>query len=211
MLEHPSSCSECQRLRRLTRTRLFLENPRTVSVKSWCRICGFPVYLQVITDYELAMTNFNALDDQPMAHKTIHAEAGGWGWHWRLDEVMRSIFPRHEDAWVAAPWYSHNESMDQKVTVFWRPEEAERFAHADMNVEIRMLQAWINRHPRSRDELNKLCDEVWDSQELARRFEVLGFKAPYAIVRDKRTGTKGSVLFQHEPRLYFGFDADRVI
>jgi hypothetical protein len=34
---------------------------------------------------------------------------------------------------------------------------------------------------------------------------VVGFLAPLVIVRRKTDGLKGTVLFQHSPRLYFQF------
>jgi len=46
---------------------------------------------------------------------------------------------------------------------------------------------------------------VWNTQELSTRFEVIGFMAPFCVVKDKTTGRKGSVMFQHSPRFYFGF------
>lgn len=212
MLVHPSECNECHRLQKRTRKRLRLEFPQTVAVQSWCRICGQPVYLEVLTDYELAKTHFYALDDQPMVHKEVHAEVGGWGIHWRLDDVLAAIFPHHEEpCWPLPPWYEHSEANVEEITVFWNKEDAERCMKRDIDIGIRMLQAWINRHPRSREELKKISTEVWSTEELAAGFEVLGFKAPFAIVREKATGRRGSVLFQNLPRMYFGFDPDRVI
>lgn len=183
-----------------------------IPVQSWCRICGFPVLLEVLTDYDLALAHFHALDDQPMAHKRVHAEVGGWGVHWRLDDVLSAVFPTlHEEAWPRPVWYEHNEADADDVVVYRSHEDAERSMHMDIDVELRMLKEVINRRPRNRDELSALHTEVWDTTELGARFEILGFKSPFAIVRDKRDGRQGSVLFQHEPRLYFNFDADRVI
>src|SRR5664279_4856355 len=51
--------------------------------------------------------------------------------------------------------------------------------------------------------------QVWDTKNLARDFEVLGFAAPYVVVRRKSDSALGSLEFQHEPRLYFNFEADR--
>ena len=46
-------------------------------------------------------------------------------------------------------------------------------------------------------------NDVWNTKELGSKFEVLAFAAPFCIVRDKATGKKGSVMFQHMPRFYF--------
>jgi hypothetical protein len=50
--------------------------------------------------------------------------------------------------------------------------------------------------------------EVWDTQRLSAEFEVLGFLAPFVVVRRKLDGCKSSLMFQHSPRLYFRFLAD---
>ncbi len=49
---------------------------------------------------------------------------------------------------------------------------------------------------------------VWDAGELAQEFEVLGFMAPYVVVKRRSDGRKGSLEFQHWPRLYFNFVLD---
>lgn len=48
----------------------------------------------------------------------------------------------------------------------------------------------------------------WDTQELARDFEVIGFLAPFVVVKRKSDGAKGSMEFTHNPRFYFNFVAD---
>lgn len=53
-----------------------------------------------------------------------------------------------------------------------------------------------------------LADQTWDTAELARDFEVLGFMAPFVVVRRRADGVKGSLMFTHSPRKYFSFTAD---
>jgi len=50
---------------------------------------------------------------------------------------------------------------------------------------------------------------VWDTVELAQDFEVLGFAAPFVVVRRRADQRLGSLLFQHEPRFYFAFEEDQ--
>ena len=50
--------------------------------------------------------------------------------------------------------------------------------------------------------------QVWDTAQLSEAFEVLGFMAPYAVVRRKSDGRKGSLEFQHLPRFYFNLVLD---
>ena len=47
--------------------------------------------------------------------------------------------------------------------------------------------------------------QVWETQELAADFEVIGFMAPFVAVRRKSDGKKGSLEFQHSPRFYYNF------
>lgn len=65
-------------------------------------------------------------------------------------------------------------------------------------------------HPDSeRKRLESQYGQVWDSGQLAGDFEVLGFMAPYVVVRRRSDGCKGSLEFQHEPRFYFNFLIDQ--
>jgi hypothetical protein len=47
--------------------------------------------------------------------------------------------------------------------------------------------------------------QTWDTKQLQEDFEVLGFSAPYVVVRRRSDGVKGSLEFTHRPRVYFGF------
>lgn len=69
--------------------------------------------------------------------------------------------------------------------------------------------AEINTNPTGREALEARYGQVWDTDELARDFEVLGFLAPYVVVRRRADGRKGSLEFQHHPRFYFHFAPDR--
>ena len=66
----------------------------------------------------------------------------------------------------------------------------------------------VNAEPGSREALEATYGEVFDTTQLASDFEVLGFMAPYVIVRRKTDGVKGSLMFQHHPRFYFSFQAE---
>jgi hypothetical protein len=78
----------------------------------------------------------------------------------------------------------------------------------DPTETIRRQQlAEINAEPGSREALEAEHGQVWDTQELGRDFSVEGFLAPYVIVRRKADGRRGSLMFQNNPRFYFGFEA----
>lgn len=72
----------------------------------------------------------------------------------------------------------------------------------------RQLLAEVNAQPGSREVLEAEHGQVWDTEQLAQDFEVLGFAAPFVVVRRRSDGMKGSLVFQHDPRFYFGFVAD---
>ena len=65
--------------------------------------------------------------------------------------------------------------------------------------------AEINAQPGSREALEAIHGKVWDTDELAADFEVIGFLAPFVVVRRNVDGVKGSLEFQHNPRFFFNF------
>lgn len=70
----------------------------------------------------------------------------------------------------------------------------------------RKLVQEINAEPGSREALEAEHGQVWDTQQLQQDFEVRGFGAPLVIVRRRSDGVLGSLMFQHQPRFYFGFE-----
>lgn len=71
----------------------------------------------------------------------------------------------------------------------------------------RELAGEINAQPGSREALEAQHGQVWDSDQLRAEFEVIGFMAPVVVVRRRSDGKKGSLMFQHHPRFFFGFAA----
>lgn len=63
----------------------------------------------------------------------------------------------------------------------------------------------INAEPGSREAMEAQYGPVWTTEELREHFEVIGFMAPLVVVRRKADGIKGSLEFQHQPRIYFNF------
>lgn len=51
-------------------------------------------------------------------------------------------------------------------------------------------------------------DRQWTTSEMTEEFDVLGFAAPFVVVRRKADGKKGSLEFTHNPRVYFGWHED---
>jgi hypothetical protein len=63
----------------------------------------------------------------------------------------------------------------------------------------------INLVPGSRQALEAEHGQVWDTDQLSEDFEAIGFMAPLIVVRRRADGAKGSLEFQHSPRLYFNW------
>ena len=79
----------------------------------------------------------------------------------------------------------------------------------DIELFRRQRLAEINAEPKERRALEALYGEVFDTQELASVFDIVGFLAPFVVVRRKRDGALGSLEFQHQPRFYFNFEPRR--
>lgn len=69
----------------------------------------------------------------------------------------------------------------------------------------RQRLAEINLVPGSREALEAEHGKVWSTDELVEEFEVIGFLAPFVVARRRADGVKGSLEFQHAPRLYYGW------
>ena len=61
------------------------------------------------------------------------------------------------------------------------------------------------REGPSREDMEALYGEVWDTTELQRDFNVESFLAPLVIVRRKSDGQRGTLDFIHHPRFYYNF------
>lgn len=48
--------------------------------------------------------------------------------------------------------------------------------------------------------------QTWTTEQLREQFEVEGFAAPYVVVRRRSDGVRGSLMFRHDLRVYFGFE-----
>jgi hypothetical protein len=56
-----------------------------------------------------------------------------------------------------------------------------------------------------RAELEAKYGEVWTTEQMREKFEVISFLAPFCTVRRKSDGKKGTLEFIHSPRFYFDF------
>lgn len=72
----------------------------------------------------------------------------------------------------------------------------------------RQMVKEINAVEGSREYLEAKHGQVWDTDQVRQEFDVLGFMAPFVVVRRKSDGIRGSIMFQHDPRFYFGFQPE---
>lgn len=62
---------------------------------------------------------------------------------------------------------------------------------------------------KTKEQLEKETNgPVLTTAELSEQYDVLGFMAPFVVVRRKSDGRRGSLLFQHMPRFYFSWAED---
>jgi len=69
-------------------------------------MCGKAARVEVPRDYGWAVEVMHWLDDRPLTHEW-HSENGGWGVHWRLDEILGLVFPSQhiDDLFPVPKWY----------------------------------------------------------------------------------------------------------
>lgn len=75
-------------------------------------------------------------------------------------------------------------------------------AETEVNAS-QMIQSGKTDPHRAR--LEEEYGKVWTTDEMREEFDVLGFGAPFVVVRRKSDGKKGSLEFQHMPRFYFNW------
>lgn len=75
----------------------------------------------------------------------------------------------------------------------------------DPNTMRRELAMQINDNPRTKEELEAQEGRVWTTEEMRQQFNVIGFAAPLLVVVRKADQVKGSLFFQHSPRLFWGW------
>lgn len=74
----------------------------------------------------------------------------------------------------------------------------------------REMVADINENPNSREALTAKYGAAYNTTELQQTFEVIRFGAPFCEVKRKEDGAKGTLEFQHDPRLYYNFQEEGV-
>jgi hypothetical protein len=89
-----------------------------------------------------------------------------------------------------------------------RREKGDAMSDETESMRRALLQEMQTSGPASRESLEQAHGQVWDTRQMTEEFEVIGFLAPYVGVRRRADGRKGSLMFQHDPRLYYSFVED---
>jgi hypothetical protein len=76
------------------------------------------------------------------------------------------------------------------------------------NIRREMVDIINTNPPNERAAAEAKYGQVWTTDEASAEFEILGFMAPFVVVKRKSDNVKGSLMFQHSPRFYFNFKAN---
>lgn len=52
------------------------------------------------------------------------------------------------------------------------------------------------------------AEQTWTRDQVLAEFELVGFAAPFVVVRRRSDGVRGTLEFTHSPRVYFNFVRD---
>lgn len=63
----------------------------------------------------------------------------------------------------------------------------------------------IPQMPEAAATAAKHGEQTWDTDQLRADFEVVGFLAPFVMVRRRADGVEGTLMFSHSPRVYFSW------
>jgi len=69
-----------------------------------------------------------------------------------------------------------------------------------------MVQAEQSHNDLAQARING--ERQWTTAEMTAEFEVMGFSAPFVVVRRRSDGKVGSLEFTPSPRVYFGWKED---
>ncbi len=66
----------------------------------------------------------------------------------------------------------------------------------------------VIQHAANHIETENIPGQTWDTAQLQEDFNVEGFLAPYVVVVRKRDNVRGTMMFRHNPRIYWAWNAD---
>jgi hypothetical protein len=90
------------------------------------------------------------------------------------------------------------------VRIDLNPPEVDAAGDATESIRREMIESG---QPAA--DLAASADRRWSVDELRADFDVIGFMAPFVVVRRRSDGVKGALEFTHSPRTYFNWQQDR--
>jgi hypothetical protein len=80
----------------------------------------------------------------------------------------------------------------------------------DDTIRSIMCEAINSGPPATREIFESNGIDCYDTEQLQETFDVISFLAPYVSVVRKSDNVKGILTFQHNPRIYWGFEESKV-
>ncbi|HET7110141.1 MAG TPA: hypothetical protein VFI41_04675 [Gemmatimonadales bacterium] len=123
---------------------------------------------------------------------------------------------RYDDSYDPEPDYdrpsSNREAMADEAGMPERDEEFIRKTYKENRPMSDPTEAARRNMIETGAPAADLADTVaaeaptWTTETLQQEFSVIGFAAPFVVVRRKSDGQKGTLEFTHSPRVYFNFE-----
>jgi hypothetical protein len=93
------------------------------------------------------------------------------------------------------------------MSLSWRFSDPQRKGNDMDEATDKRREMLATGQPRKDEEAD--TGPKWTTQEMQEEFEVIGFAAPFVVVRRRSDGQKGTLEFTHMPRVYFGWTEHR--
>ena len=74
-----------------------------------------------------------------------------------------------------------------------------------MEEKVALLEELKEAYPDVYQAIQEEEGECWTTEEVVEEFEIIGFLAPFCTAKRRETGEKGTLLFVHRPRVYYGW------
>ena len=67
----------------------------------------------------------------------------------------------------------------------------------------------VKDYGKNTEEVQATEGEKMSTSDMQEKYEVIGFAAPFVVVKRKSDSANGSLEFGHSPRVYFNWKEDR--
>lgn len=80
---------------------------------------------------------------------------------------------------------------------------------SDLDTTVEARKRLLPTMPQEALDAIERGEQIWSTDEMREEFEVVGFLAPFVVVKRRSDGATGSLTFTHNPRCYFGWQPDK--